>query len=169
MSAEAPPPSVQDPESPEDIYLDPGGFHFGGGNVRLRTVLGSCIAITLWHPEKRIGGMCHYLLPRRPVGARGASGFYGEEAMSLFLRHVERCGCRPVEFRPLLIGGGRMFREGPFSVAQANIDAGRLLLRENGFPSPAEHVGGAGHRQVIMELWSGRVVVTHHGPAAGGG
>jgi chemotaxis protein CheD len=166
----AQPPTRQTTDGPPlEIYLEPGGFHFGGGNVRLRTVLGSCVAITLWHPDKRIGGMCHYLLPRRPRGSRESGGFYAEEAMALFLRHVAGCGGRPAEFRPLLIGGGRMFPEGPFSVAQANIDTGRMLLRENGFPAPAEHVGGEGHRQVIMELWSGRVLVNYHAPAAGGG
>jgi chemotaxis protein CheD len=33
----------------------------------IRTVLGSCVSITLWHPVKRVGGMCHFLLPTRGV------------------------------------------------------------------------------------------------------
>ena len=46
-----------------DVFLLPGEFHFGDQDDRIITLLGSCVAITLWHPEKRIGGMCHYMLP----------------------------------------------------------------------------------------------------------
>lgn len=48
-----------------DIFLQPGEWYFGEGNTRVRTTLGSCVAIVLWHPVRRIGGMCHYMLPSR--------------------------------------------------------------------------------------------------------
>ena len=52
-------------QPPVNVYLPAGKFHFGGGNVRVHTLLGSCVAITVWHPLKRVGGICHYLLPTR--------------------------------------------------------------------------------------------------------
>ena len=54
------------PEDALEIFIRPGEFYFGDGNTRIRTILGSCVAVTLWHPERHIGGMCHYMLPRRP-------------------------------------------------------------------------------------------------------
>lgn len=50
-------------DSMQLVTLQPGEFHFGGANTRIQTLLGSCVAITLWHPIRRIGGMCHYMLP----------------------------------------------------------------------------------------------------------
>ena len=49
----------------EHLTLMPGQLHFGGHAATLRTLLGSCLAVTLWHPERRLGGMCHFLLPSR--------------------------------------------------------------------------------------------------------
>jgi chemotaxis protein CheD len=43
----------------------PGQWHFGPEQITVKTLLGSCVALTLWHPQRRIGGMCHYLLPDR--------------------------------------------------------------------------------------------------------
>ena len=47
--------------------LMPGDFVFGNSELKLKTLLGSCVAITLWHPDKKIGGMCHYMLPGRNI------------------------------------------------------------------------------------------------------
>ena len=47
--------------SDEDIrtvLLGAGDFYFGSGHTRVSTLLGSCVSITLWHPRRRIGGMC---------------------------------------------------------------------------------------------------------------
>ena len=50
---------------PIDVFLQPGDFYFGEAGTRIRTLLGSCVAITLWHPILHIGGMCHIMLPER--------------------------------------------------------------------------------------------------------
>ena len=44
------------------ISLLPGELYFGQRHL-LKTLLGSCVAITLWHPQRQLGGMCHFLLP----------------------------------------------------------------------------------------------------------
>ena len=49
----------------EALSLMPGELWSGRGAASVRTLLGSCVALTLWHPRLRVGGMCHYLLPRR--------------------------------------------------------------------------------------------------------
>lgn len=48
-----------------EVILQPGELFFGKEDVVVKTLLGSCIAITLWHPEQKQGGMCHYMLPTR--------------------------------------------------------------------------------------------------------
>ena len=48
-----------------EIYLQPGELWFGDANTRIRTILGSCVAITLWHPHRRIDGMCRYMSQSR--------------------------------------------------------------------------------------------------------
>jgi hypothetical protein len=68
----------------QQVILMPGQMSFSTANAQLRTLLGSCVAITVWHPGRRIGGMCHFLLPQRQRKQRRAAldGKYGDEAVA---------------------------------------------------------------------------------------
>lgn len=37
-----------------DIFLQPGEHYVGDADCTIRTLLGSCVSITLWHPAKLI-------------------------------------------------------------------------------------------------------------------
>jgi len=151
------------PAPPETrvIVLNAGEFHFGGGNTRLSTLLGSCVSITLWHPRKRIGGMCHYMLTtrERPPGAP-LDGRYANEAFELFLEHIAQSGTRLREYQVKLFGGARMFGNGASSltdVGKSNVDYGLGLLEKNNITAISRHVGGSGRRKILFDLWSGDV------------
>ena len=45
-----------------DVFLMPGEHFVGDARHRIRTLLGSCVSITLWHPQRRVGAMSHFLL-----------------------------------------------------------------------------------------------------------
>lgn len=51
-----------------EVYLLPGEYFVGDARYRIRTVLGSCVSITLWHRPLRIGAMSHFLLSEREAG-----------------------------------------------------------------------------------------------------
>ena len=151
---------------PGDVVLGPGGLWFGGGGGRVRTLLGSCIAVTLWHPTARVGGMCHYVVPTRPVGDAGAAppGRYADEAFALLLERIRAAGTAPEEYQVKMFGGGSQF--GAVSglamdVAGRNVDAGLRLLRGHGLVLTSMHLGGTGHRQVVLDTRSGDVWVRH--------
>lgn len=173
---------MRTPTHLREIVLRPGDWWFGGGATRVRTVLGSCVAVTLWHPRRRVGGMCHYMLPERGDGAgtdersrdgrgtdeRGRDGRYGDQVLAQLVREVAHAGGAPGEYEAKLFGGGRMFRIGEIAhggsalqVSDRNVQAGRTLLLRHGFACTAEHVGGYGHREVILDLPDGHVWVRH--------
>jgi len=149
-----------------DIFLQPGDFYFGDSDTRIRTILGSCVAITLWHPILRIGGMCHYMLPknnRRQPHAH-LDGRYADEAVQLFLKEIKKSRTHPRDFEVKMFGGGNQFPSqnvGELTVSDKNIELGRRLLSEHGFSVRCEHMGGVGHRNVMFDLWSGDVWVKH--------
>lgn len=150
-----------------DIFLQPGEFYFGDPETRIRTLLGSCVAITLWHPRLRIGGMCHYLLPMRRGRLPGAQpdGRYAEDAIKLFMDELHQSGSWQADYEVKMFGGGDQFpghvKAGANSVHNNNIRAGRSLLKQHGFTIKAEHLGGTGHRNVIFDVWSGQVWMQH--------
>jgi chemotaxis protein CheD len=162
-----------------EVYLKPGEFFFGGDGTRISTLLGSCVAIALWHPQRRIGGMCHYMLPASPQATHGGGpdGRYADGAIALFLRELDRAAARPAEFQVKLMGGARMFAhvhgEDYPDIGSLNIRHGRDLLARHGFTVCCEHLAGAGHRKVVFDLASGEVALRHDSrilaPASRGG
>ena len=147
-------------EAEHTVVLHPGDFYFGGGRTRISTLLGSCVSITLWHPRRRIGGMCHYLMTERsrPPGS-ALDGRYANEAFDLFLQHVEAAGTRPGEYQAKLFGGGNMFKDSDSStgIGPRNVELGRSLLSSRHIALIAEHVAGSGRRKLHFDLWSGDV------------
>ena len=147
-----------------EVFLQPGEFYFGEEKTRIRTLLGSCVAVALWHPQLRIGGMAHYMLPRRPNRATGQplDGRYAEEVMLMFQRELLQTKTRPADYRVKLFGGGRMFAhvqkaKRHVDVSDRNVEIGRQLMAQHGFKIHAEDLGGDGHRNVVFDLWSGDV------------
>ena len=151
------------PQGIETVVLKAGEFHFGGGYTRISTLLGSCVSITLWHPRRRIGVMCHYMLTerKRPPGTP-PDGRYANEAFELFLQHVAREGTKPPEYQAKLFGGGNMFVGEPGrspEIGARNIECGKRFLSQYNIPLISSHVGGSGRRKLHFDLWTGNVWV----------
>lgn len=152
-----------------EIFLQPGDLYFGDCDTRIRTVLGSCVSLTFWHPELLVGGMCHYMLPsrsheRREASASGLDGRYADEAIEMLEKEIYAVGVPHREYQVKLFGGGNMFpeRSNPVSnVGIKNVETARKLVSRHGFNCVAEHLGGDGHRNVIFDVWSGHVWVKH--------
>ena len=159
---------MQAPADVIDVFLQPGEFYFGEEKTRIRTLLGSCVAVTLWHPKLHIGGMCHYMLPRRPrhkaETVATLDGRYAEDAMKMFLHELLRSRTHARDYQVKLFGGGHMFARGlkadrhP-SISDTNVEYGRAAIAQCGFRCSAEDLGGDGHRNVILDLWNGDVWV----------
>ena len=147
----------------DDRFLNPGEFYFGNSHTRIRTLLGSCVAITFWHPQCHIGGMCHYMLPGRGKDlVNELSGKYADEALQMFMQEIAHHKTKPQEYEIKLFGGGNMLEvlgqsSRAENVAERNIQAARWLLSEYGLKIKAESLGGVGYRQIVFELWSGDV------------
>lgn len=143
------------------VFLNPGDFYFGGKDARISTLLGSCVSITLWHPRRHIGGMCHYMLTerKRPANAK-LDGRFASEAFELFLQQVEAAGTRPSEYQAKLFGGANMLADPSgkqMDIGPRNVAHGRQLLAANHIALMAEHVGGSGRRKLHFDIWSGDV------------
>ena len=153
----------------QEIYLHPCDLWFGSGEVRLRTVLGSCVAITLWHPASATGGMCHFMMSQYPDSRKQKrEGCYADSAMAVLQEKIRATGRRPQEFVAKLFGAGKMFCGAgqrsecmPMRVQQNNIAAGRELTEHYGHRVVAEHLGGRGHRQLVFDITTGLAWLKH--------
>jgi len=155
------------PDNVLEVFLQPGEVYFGDESTRIRTILGSCVAITLWHPKRRIGGMCHFMLPERhaAMAHNPADSRYGDNAVAQLVRAVVQHRTRPDAYEVKLFGGGNMFaalaENESMNVAKRNVIAGERLVRDAGFDVVSRSLGGDGYRNIIFDLWSGNVWVRH--------
>lgn len=151
----------------QDIFLHPGEFYFGDEPVRIRTLLGSCVAITLWHPFRLMGGMCHYMLPNpNKSDLDHLNGRYAEDAILMFLQEIKRFKTIPCEYQVKIFGGGNMFpslsKPQEKNIGQRNMDVGKKLLQEAGFQIHTSHLGGIGYRRIVFDIGNGDVSVHHN-------
>lgn len=153
------------PDGVVEIFLQPGEWYFGDRHTRIRTVLGSCVSVVFWHPDRLIGGMCHFVLPSRGhTPSHELDGRYGDEAFDLMLREVRSARTRPEDYRVRLFGGGNMFpdlahgRSIPL-IGQKNVVLAHELVRAHCLRCVGAHVEGHGHRHLLFDIWSGRVTM----------
>jgi len=151
-----------------DIFLQPGELFVADAGFQIRTILGSCVSITLWHPILRVGGMSHFLLPTRgsAPGPEGLDGRYGDEALQLMIKDLKAAGVNPALCEGKVFGGGNMFpgnhharghHEQGIAVGRRNGDAAKALLQHHGIPLVSESLFGIGHRQIIFDVSRGDV------------
>jgi len=150
-----------------EIFLHPGDFHFGDAETRIVTLLGSCVSITVWNPRMRVGGMCHFMLPTRGVVSEGGSydGRYGDEAMLLLMQCIQTLGVAPAEFQAKIFGGANMFplqcQRDEMNLGERNVEMALALLQRYEINIKAKHIGGDGHRKLMLDNWSGDVWLKH--------
>ena len=157
-----------------DVYLLPGEHFVGDARHRIRTLLGSCVSITLWHPRARVGAMSHFLLTAdgKP-GAGHLNGRYCEGALELMLGELEAAGINPAECQAKIFGGGMMFpgieRSDNGGIGRRNGETAERLLQMHQIPVGSESLFGIGHRHIIFNVGTGDVWVRQGPPGAFGG
>lgn len=147
-------------------FLNPGGLYFGADGPWVETLLGPCVAITLWFPMARKGGMCHFQLPgRRRVAehARDLDGRYGGEAW-VWLKQQARVHALSLADAEIKVFGGARSLTNPASRLRSDIGAQNIafvdgLFAEAGLQIAGRDLGGEGYRYLRFDLASGEVWV----------
>lgn len=152
--------------------VHPGEWYFGTEYERIHTVLGSCVALTAWHPRLKLGGLCHYLLSRAPEhkNKRKAEtekrierdcryAIYALEQMKLAMMSF----ADPQQFHLGLFGGGDMFGSRTrTSIGAENIQFAREWLAKEKLQPRQVDVGGTISRSLILIMHSGEIQLKHY-------
>jgi chemotaxis protein CheD len=134
------------------------------GDTVIATVgLGSCVAIALWDPATRVGGLAHVLLPSESMTRdRSNRAKFPSAAVPLLLAEMRGLGAKG-KFGARLVGGSSMFStllpSGGANIGERNVAASREALAAAGVPLLAEDVGGDYGRSVYFHLEDGRIEV----------
>src|SRR5208283_671639 len=99
------------------IYLKPGEMFISDKPASVLTVLGSCIAVTLFNPRLRIGAICHGFLPmckkENPCGATCDEGFRYVDCSIRRMWKTKSLGMGHSEIEVKIFGGAEtIFKNG---------------------------------------------------------
>jgi chemotaxis protein CheD len=135
------------------------------GEVLCALGLGSCVAITLWDPEARVGGMAHAMLPDPADGRRPTPlGRFAATAVQVLIDQMRMAGAAPVRLRARLVGGASMFEsvaeEHRRNLGQRNVAAATRALDAVRIPLVGKDVGGGHGRSVFLHTTDGRLLVS---------
>ncbi len=161
-------PPLAAPATSNEIFLLPGEYFVGGAQHKVRTLLGSCVSVTLWDPVRRIGAMSHIMLVGRRGGAR-PDARYADDALALMLAELAALGVAPQDCQAKVFGGGNMFptlvgRDG--DIGRRNGAVTCALLARLGIPVVSHCLYGVGHRRIQFDIGSGDVWSRQDKPTA---
>lgn len=148
------------------VFLHPGDFVFAEAGTQVHTILGSCVAICLWHPYLHIGGMCHFILPSRPTAPQSSTDFdgrFGEEAMCLFDQAVSLHQTDYPDYQAKVFGGGSVKSgdsdDNTQMVGWRNIEVAKRLLQHRHVEISAIHRAKTEPQRIAMDFATGNVWV----------
>ena len=132
------------------------------GALRMASIgLGSCIGLTLYSPEQKIGAMVHIMLPESS-GRTDRPGKYADTAIPLLLEELAARSVRKSTLVARMAGGATMFEafSASMNIGQRNIEKVRSLLQQQNLRLVSEDVGGKMGRSVYFTPQeNGKVIV----------
>ncbi len=123
--------------------------------------LGSCIAVFLYDPQIKLGGVVHVLLPRAPLNVEN-EGKYADTGVKKLLRDMIAKGARKERIRAKLVGGSQMFPNLNIQISDIggeNCREAKRALKELGIRIIAEDVHGNRGRSATFDLVDGQVMI----------
>ena len=133
-----------------------------GNPTIITTTVGSCIALCMYDPVNRIGGMVHIVLPRKTDYSREEKTDtlirYADKAVPALLSRLISKGAKKEFIRAKMAGGANMFpmfTHPILEIGKNNAEAVKKKLAELGVPLVAEDVGGNHGRIVEFDVGSG--------------
>jgi chemotaxis protein CheD len=125
--------------------------------------LGSCIAVVIYDPTVKVGGMLHYMLPESsmdPEKAKRIPAMFADTGIPTLFKQSYQYGATKKNLTVKVVGGAQIMDEnGIFNIGKRNYLALRKLFWKNNVMVAAEHVGGNVNRTVRLELTTGCVIL----------
>jgi chemotaxis protein CheD len=131
--------------------------------IELVTSVGSCVAICLYDPTNKCGGLAHIMLPNSAIAPQDFPPCkFADTAIPALSSAVREISGKETLLSAKIAGGANIFKfenkTGP-TIGTKNVEAVKASLNENRIRLVAEDVGGSYGRRIAFNLRSGSVVI----------
>ena len=132
--------------------------------------LGSCVAVCLYDPVARVGGLLHALLPTSAGGVFGDNGRkpissarFVDQGTPMLIESLVELGARRGRMIARLCGGAQVLSALDvvdfLNIGERNVQAAESVLRAEGIRVRAQATGGGIGRTVRLYVADGQVTV----------
>ena len=125
--------------------------------------LGSCIAVSVWDPLRRVAGMLHFMLPESSMDAHKAEAnpwMFADTGIERLFEVACQMGADRRRLLVRLAGGAHVLDpQCVFNIGKRNYLAARKVLWKHGILIASEAVGGDVSRTVRLTAGTGKLRV----------
>jgi len=140
------------------------------GNVEdmlITYALGSCIAVAVYDPKVRVGGLLHFMLPNSKLDlnkAKAAPAMFADTGIPLLFKSCYGMGAQKKHMIVKIAGGASILdNSNYFRIGQKNITALRKIFWKNNVLIDGEDTGGDKNRTISLDISTGKVIVKNPG------
>jgi len=139
-------------------FLYPGAIFASNEPYFITTILGSCVAVCLYDPVLKIGGMNHFMLPLWN-GQGLASPRYGNIAIKKIIDKMEALGSSKANIKAKIFGGAEIIATNinQFMIGDRNIHIAKDILKEEEIPVVGSSLAGKLGRKIIFDTYTGQI------------
>ncbi len=128
--------------------------------------LGSCVGVSIYDPDKKVGGLIHVMLPSSDkFKADPRSPKFADTGVPAIVEDIIKIGGRKNKLIAKIAGGAQMFasssksKSSVLNIGKRNVEAVKENLKKLNIPIVAEDTGANYARTMEFYLEDGRVLI----------
>ena len=130
--------------------------------------IGAGLAVVIYDPQVRAGGILHFLLPDSTVmdsdNAKQFPCAFADTGLKRFIDTVDSMGVQQSRLRTILVGGAQAVNPpNILNFGKRNIDAATRILNAQGLKIDKLEVGGHAARTIQLKIKDGTVYLEVRG------
>ncbi len=144
----------------KNVNIGIGGMYASDRPTVISTILGSCVAVCLFDPWTRIGGMNHIFLPgKADLKEFSMPSRFGINAMELLINRIINLGGKRNRFSAKVFGGAHLLSaiSDENGVGRKNSEFTREFLRIEKIRIISSDLGGNEGRKIYFHTDTGEV------------
>lgn len=142
--------------------IKPGELYVNDSPCRIKTLLGSCVSVTVHNSHKQFGGMNHFMLPEAlPSRQKGPRDFrFGDLSVRHMIDRMLTYDPNPDHLDVKIFGGGRVVSAlSHANIGKNNVQAAIEVLEEYDLTPSEKHVEGDNGLKLDFNTQSNEVQV----------
>lgn len=149
------------------VYLNIGETFFSSGYHEIRTILGSCVSVCLFHEQTKFSAINHILLPKVSDAKEEQKSLrYGVNSMEHLISYFVKQNIPRYELKAKIFGGTQSPLMPHFTAGSQNIRFVTDFLTYEKIPITSRDTGGELYRKLSFHTDSFDVFITKINPQA---